>query len=189
MWMCFLRTFFKCIKTVLPLTSFGRQTWTYHPWSPDPRWFLLQLGHPHHPHMAQQDTLRRSLGWEAIPSRWLCPTFLRMKNRWREFGNDGNTHESGGWFVLKSSATDRVSWLFFHAARAHRHRPVCPELPSRRWLARRCRNDRKGHQHAPWRQIMTNVVISILHYTSKKKPSDQNWKKLQWFSGVSLITV
>ena len=36
---------------------------------------------------------------------------------------------------------------------------------------------------------VTNVVISILHYTSKKKPGDQNWKKLQWFIGVSLITI
>ena len=122
--------------------------WAYHPWSPDPRWFLLQLGHPHHPHMAQQDTLRRSLGWEAIPSRWLCPTFLRIRKWWK--------HPRIGGVICPQIIRDWQGLVVvgIQAARAHRHRPVCPELPSRRWLARRCRNDRKGHQHAPWRQIM-----------------------------------
>lgn len=113
-----------------------------------------------------------------------------LKKRWREFGNDGNTHESGGVICPQIIR----EWQGFVVENPRRQgASASPSLP-RAAIAEMAREAmQKRQEGTPTRTLkanhVTNVVISILHYTSKKKPGDQNWKKLQWFIGVSLITI
>lgn len=154
MWMCFLRTFLNVSRPFFH-TSFG---------------LII------HDHRIPGDFSFNSgiLIIPTWPSRVPCGGHL-LKKRWREFGNDGNTHEAGG---VICPQIIRACQGFVVENPRRQGASASPSLP-RAAIAEMAREAmQKRQEGTPTRTLkanhVTNVVISILHYTSKKKPGDHN---------------